>query len=100
MDYVKIVYSVILVIGAILIFVSMVSKKGDERKKFIHQKAQAYVFIVVIGKLILDVFQSIYVTVKGTLPVEVNHHSPLMSLTLILLVYLVTIIAYRKKYGD
>lgn len=62
MDWVKIVYSFILLVCGILIFVSSSSPKGDERKKFISKKAQSYAFVVVIGMLILEVIESIYRT--------------------------------------
>ena len=47
MDWVKIVYSFILLVCGILIFVTSSSRKGDERKKFISTKAQSYAFVVV-----------------------------------------------------
>ncbi|MGO5012925.1 hypothetical protein ACTQ5K_13815 [Niallia sp. Sow4_A1] len=65
MDWVKIVYSAILLVCGILIFIAPFSQKGDERRKFINTKAQSYVFIVVTGMLILEVAQSIYQTFQG-----------------------------------
>ncbi|MGE7602416.1 hypothetical protein ACQKL5_07870 [Peribacillus sp. NPDC097675] len=97
MDWVKLVYSIILLVCGIVILVASSSKKGDERRKFINTKAQSYVFIVVTVVLLLDVAESIYRTVQG------NTHdgiSPLVFLTLILIIYLLTLITYRKKYGD
>ncbi|MFB2346975.1 hypothetical protein [Priestia megaterium] len=41
MDWVRIVYSFILLVCGILIFVTSSSRKGDERKKFISTKAQS-----------------------------------------------------------
>lgn len=65
MDWVKIVYSFILLVCGLLIFVTSSSRKGDERKKFISTKAQSYAFVVVIGMLILEVIESIYRTFQG-----------------------------------
>jgi hypothetical protein len=100
MDWVKIVYSAILLVCGILIFIAPFSQKGDERRKFINTKAQSYVFIVVTGMLILEVAQSIYLTFQGNSYTNGNGISPIMFLTVILVIYLVTLLVYRKKYGD
>jgi hypothetical protein len=100
MDWVKIVYSVILIVCGILILVATYSKKADERRKFINAKAQSYVFIVVIGVLILEVAESIYLTIQGNTSYNGYGISPIMFLTLISIIYLVTLLIYRKKYGD
>jgi len=100
MDWVKLVYSVILLVCGILIFFASYSKKGDERRKFINAKAQSYSFIVVIGMLILEVAQSIYLTIQGNTSSNGYGISPLMFMTLISIIYLVTLLIYRKKYGD
>ncbi|MGG0187241.1 hypothetical protein [Bacillus rhizoplanae] len=100
MDWVKIVYSVILLVCGILIFVASFSQKGDERRKFINAKAQSYVFIVVVGMLILEVARSIYLTIQGNTSYNGNGISPIVFLTVISIIYLVTLLIYRKKYGD
>ncbi|WP_110926114.1 hypothetical protein [Bacillus massiliglaciei] len=104
MDWVKIVYGVILLVCGILIFVASFSKKGDERRNFINTKAQSYAFIVVIGMLILEVAQSIYQNIQGNSSYNDNGNgngiSPIMFLTVISVIYLVTLLIYRKKYGD
>ncbi|MFP7479495.1 hypothetical protein [Terribacillus saccharophilus] len=100
MDWVKIVYSAILLVCGILIFVATFSKKGDERRKFIKTKAQSYAFIIVIGMLILEVAQSIFLTIQGNTSYNGNGISPIVFLTVISIIYLVTLLIYRKKYGD
>jgi len=100
MDWVKLVYSVILLVCGIVIFVASSSRKGDERRKFIKTKAQSYAFIVVIGALILEVAQSIYQTIQGNASHDGIGISPIMFLTLISIIYLATLLIYRKKYGD
>ncbi|WP_053219967.1 hypothetical protein [Virgibacillus senegalensis] len=99
MDWVKMVYSIILLVCGILILVAAMSQKGDERRAFIKAKAQSYSFIVVMGMLILEVAQSIYLTYQGNASNGIGI-SPIMFLTLILIIYLVTLLIYRKKYGD
>ncbi|WP_117149193.1 hypothetical protein [Paraliobacillus zengyii] len=100
MDWVKIVYSVILLVCGILIFVAPFSQKGDERRNFIKTKAQSYAFIVVIGMLLLEVGESIYLTIQGNTSYNSNENSPIVLLTVISIIYLATLIFYRKKYGD
>jgi hypothetical protein len=100
MDWVKIVYSFILLVCGLSIFVTSSSRKGDERKKFISTKAQSYAFVVVIGMLILEVIESIYRTFQGKNSYDGIGISPLIFLTMISVVYLITFLTYRKKYGD
>ncbi|MBS4214160.1 hypothetical protein [Neobacillus rhizophilus] len=80
MDWVKIVYSVILLVCGILIFFGPFSQKGDDRRKFINAKAQSYSFIVVIGMLILEVAQSIYLAIQGNASYNGNGISPIVFL--------------------
>ncbi|MFJ6412909.1 hypothetical protein CHI12_07450 [Terribacillus saccharophilus] len=100
MDWVKLVYSLILLVCGIGIIVATFSKKDDERKKFIKMKAQSYAFTIVIGTLLLHVVETIYLTVQGNTYYNGNGISPLISLTLLLITYLITLLIYRKKYGD
>jgi hypothetical protein len=100
MDWVKIVYSVILLVCGILILVVASSRKGDERREYIKAKAQSYSFVVVIGVLILEVAQSIYLAFQENTTNNGYAISPIMFLTLILIIYLVTLLIYRKKFGD
>ncbi|WP_462411426.1 hypothetical protein [Neobacillus sp. Marseille-QA0830] len=100
MDWVKIVYSGILLVCGILMFFAPFSQKGDERRKFINTKAQSYAFIVVIGMLILEVAESIYLTIQGNTSYNGNGFSPISFLTVISIIYLVTLLFYRKRYGD
>ncbi|WP_226666262.1 hypothetical protein [Metabacillus litoralis] len=100
MDWVKLVYSVILLVCGILIFVASFSKKSDERRKFINTKAQSYAFIVVVGMLILEVVESIYLTIQGNTSYDGMGISPIVFLTVISIIYLITLLIYRKKFGD
>ena len=101
MDWVKLVYLGILFICGIFILVTSYSKKNDERRTFINRKAQSYSFIVVVGALLLHVGESMFYTVQGT---KTDTHivtlSPVIFLSLIAIVYVITLMAYRNKYGD
>ncbi|RWZ58678.1 hypothetical protein EQV77_06850 [Halobacillus fulvus] len=100
MDYVKIVYSVILLVSGILIFVAPMFQSGDERRQFIISKAHSYAFIVAVGILIFEVVESIYLTFEGNASYNGSGISPIMFLTVISIIYLTTLLIYRKKYGD
>ncbi|WGU99036.1 hypothetical protein QJS56_10625 [Bacillus altitudinis] len=100
MDVVKVVYSVILLVVGLFIFIAPMIQKGDERKRFIYSKAQSYAFMVVIGMLLLEVTQSIFLTIQGNHSDKGFGISPIMFLTVISVIYLVTLLIYRKKYGD
>ncbi|AHL71116.1 hypothetical protein NST15_06395 [Bacillus sp. FSL R5-0820] len=100
MDVVKVVYSVILLVVGLFIFIAPMIQKGDERKRFIYSKAQSYAFMVVIGMLLLEVAKSIFLTTQGNNSDKGFGISPIMFLTVISVIYLVTLLIYRKKYGD
>ncbi|WP_342462465.1 hypothetical protein [Bacillus sp. FSL R5-0286] len=100
MDVVKVVYSVILLVVGLFIFIAPMIQKGDERKRFIYSKAQSYAFMVVIGMLLLEVAESIFLTTQGNNAYKGFGISPIMFLTVISVIYLVTLLIYRKKYGD
>ncbi|ATH71900.1 hypothetical protein [Bacillus altitudinis] len=100
MDVVKVVYSVILLVVGLFIFIAPMIQKGDERKRFIYSKAQSYAFMVVIGMLLLEVAESIFLTTQVNNSDKGFGISPIMFLTVISVIYLVTLLIYRKKYGD
>jgi len=101
MDWVKLVYLGILLICGIFILITSFSKKNDERRKFINAKAQSYAFVIVVGALLLHVVESIFYTVQGT---KTDTHivtlSPVIFLSLVSIVYVITLLIYRDKYGD
>ena len=63
-------------------------------------KAQSYAFIVVTGMLILYVAESIYLTIQGRPSYTGIGISPIVFLSVVSVIYLVTLLIYRKKYGD
>lgn len=97
MDVVKVVYSVILLVVGLFIFIAPMIQKGDERKRFIYSKAQSYAFMVVIGMLLLEVAKSIFLTTQGNNSDKGFGISPIMFLTVISVIYLVTLLIYRKN---
>ena len=70
----------------------------DERKKYIQMKAQSYSFAVVIGMLVIELGESFYSAFWGH--DEYSGISPFTFLVTICLVYLVTLLIYKRKYGN
>lgn len=99
MDTVTLVYAVIVLLAGVVIFVMSLLKRNDERKKFINGKAQSYAFGVVVGILLFEVGQAIYFTLQGSTTSVGSGISPLMFLTVISVIYLLTLLVYRNKYG-
>ncbi|WP_244986934.1 hypothetical protein [Oceanobacillus caeni] len=64
MDWIVVVSFAALAICVILIVVTFASlpKMGDEGKNFIRMKAQSYAFTVVIGVVLIEIAESVYLT--------------------------------------
>ena len=73
------IFLLILIILDIAMIVSLL-RTGDERRQLIVWKASAFTLLVVVGTLVLDVVESI-VRVEA-------------------MVYLLTLLYYKKRYGD
>ena len=100
MDWFKLVYLVILLVCGILVFIAPFSKKGDERREYINAKARTYAFTVVIGMLTIDIARAIYLTIQGSTSYQSAGSSPISFLSVTLIIYLITVVVYGKKYGD
>ena len=90
---------IILAICLILILTTLVSlpKLGDERTIYIKMKAQSYTFTVVIGVLLLEIIESIYLTIWTDSSYEgIN---PFIFLPVISVVYLISLLSSKRKYG-
>ena len=90
---------IILAICLILIVTTLVSlpKLGDERTNYIKMKAQSYVFTVVIGVLLLEIIESIYLTAWTDSSYE--GMNPFSFLVTISVIYLISLLLSKKKYG-
>jgi len=90
---------IILAICLILIVTTLVSlpKLGDERTNYIKMKAQSYVFTVVIGVLLLEIIESIYLTAWTDSSYE--GMNPFSFLVTISVIYLISLLFSKKKYG-
>jgi len=85
----------ILGISAILIIVTLVSlpQLGDERKNLIKMKAQSYTFAVVMGYVLIQLFKNIYNGSNEGI-------NPFIFLITISIIYLISLLFVRKKYGS
>ena len=77
---------------AIAMVVSLM-KTGDERRQLIVWKSSSFTLLVVVGSLIIDIAQSI-VTVEA---MQIN---PFIKLSVTAMVYFLSLLYYRKRYGD
>ena len=68
-------------------------RTGDERRQLIVWKASAFTLLVVVGTLVLDVVESI-------VRVEAMLINPFIKLSVTAMVYLLTLLYYKKRYGD
>lgn len=98
MDWVKISYASILLLIGVFIFFAPFRKKSDERKEFIQTKAQSYAFVVLMGMLILDVGKSLFLLFTSDASYTLIN-PPIVLLTIISIIYLVTYLTYKNKYG-
>ena len=68
-------------------------KTGDERRQLIVWKSSAFTLLVVAVSLIIHIAQSI-VTVEA---MQIN---PFIKLSVTAMVYFLSLLYYRKRYGD
>ena len=98
--FILIIFFGILLLMVLLIGMLLYSlaKQGDERKNFIKAKAMSYTFAIIVGVLLIEIGMSIYiVSVKGQ---TVEGMSPFIFLVIISIVYLVTLLYNKRKYGN
>ena len=86
------IFLLILIILDIAMIVSLL-RTGDERRQLIVWKASAFTLLVVVGTLVLDVVESI-------VRVEAMLINPFIKLSVTAMVYLLTLLYYKKRYGD
>lgn len=99
MDWIVIVFFGLLAISVILIIMTLVSlpKLGDERKNLIKMKAQSYTFTIVIGYALIEFGRNIYRTTWGNGSYE--GMNPFTFLVAISVIYLISLLFTKKKYG-
>ena len=99
MDTAVLLFFAFLAICLLFIIMTLVTlpKLGDERKNFIKMKAQSYTFTVVVGIVLLEILELVYVTaIKDQRYEGMN---PFAFLTAISVIYLSSLLISKKKYG-
>ena len=86
------IFLLALIIIDILMIVSLL-KTGDERRQLIVWKASSFTLLVVVGSLVMDVVESI-------VRAEAMLINPFVKLSVTAMVYFLTLLFYRKRYGD
>ena len=85
------IFLLILIILDIAMIVSLL-RSGDERRQLIVWKASAFTLLVVVGTLVIDVVESV-------VRVEAMWINPFTKLSVTAMVYLLTLLHYKKRYG-
>lgn len=99
MDWIVILFLGLLAICVALIGFTLVTlpKLGDERKNLIQMKAQSYTFTIVIGYTLIKIGVNVYRTNWGNGSYEeINPFSFLIAISVI---YLISLLFTKKKYG-
>jgi hypothetical protein len=86
------IFLLVLIALDVLMIISLL-KTGDERRQLIVWKASTFTLLVVIGGLILDIVESIIRS-------EAMLINPFVKLSVTAMVYFLTLLYYKKKYGD
>lgn len=91
---------ILLLIFLILIVVMFVSlaKQGDERRRMIVQTTSANTFAVTVLYLLFCFIEGIVRSVAQGEPIE--KMNPIVTLTVISIIYSIELFYYKRKYGD
>lgn len=95
-----IIFYILLAIFTLAIVITLISlpQLGDERKNLIKMKAQSSTFAVIIVYVLLEFIENIYKGYWGNGSyVGIN---PLNFLIVFSIMYLVSLLFFKKKYGD
>lgn len=99
MDWIFIIFCLILIIFVVLIGITLVSlpKLGDERKNLIKMKAQSFTFTTIIGYALIEIGENIYRTTWGG--GSYQGINPFTFLVTFSIAYLLSLLFFKKKYG-
>lgn len=86
------VFLFVLIILDISMIVSLL-RTGDERRQLIVWKASTSTLLVVVGGLVIDIVESL---VRG----EAMLINPFIKLSVTAMVYLLTLLYYKRKHGN
>lgn len=95
MHHVRFIIFGIFLLALILLDLFMIVsllRTGDERRQLVVWKASAFTLLVVVGTLLIDVVESIVKT-------EAMMINPFIKLTTTAIVYFLSLLYYKKRYG-
>lgn len=87
---------ILLMIALVVNLLVSLTKKGDERKNHIRTKSMANAFMVLVGILLLDVIWTMFRMIIG----QAGTPYPFVYLFAVSLVFLISLVINKKKYGD
>lgn len=85
------IFFFVLILLDIAMIVSLL-RTGDERRQLIVWKTSSFTLLVVVGGLVIDIIESV---VKS----EAMLIHPFVKLSVTAMVYLLTLLYYRRKYS-
>lgn len=85
---------VVLFVFAVMDLVMIVSliKPGDERKQMMVWKASAYTLLVTVGSMLIDI---VVCGIRG----QASSSNSLILLEVTAIIYFISLLYFRKKYG-
>ena len=86
------IFLLTLIVLDISMIVSLL-RTGDERRQLIVWKASTYTLLVVVAGLVIDIVESL---VRG----EAMLINPFIKLSVTAMVYLLTLLYYKRKHGN
>ena len=86
------IFLLTLIVLDILMIVSLL-RTGDERRQLIVWKASTSTLLVVVGGLAIEIVESV-------VREEAMLINPFIKLSVTAMVYLLTLLYYKKRYGD
>ena len=86
------IFLLTLILLDILMIVSLF-RTGDERRQLIEWKASTFTLLIVVGSLVIDVVESI-------VRMEAMMVNPFIKLSVTAMVYFLTLLYYKQRYGD
>lgn len=96
MENIALVLFGIFLLTLIVLDISMIVslfKTGDERRRLIVWKASTFTLLVVVGGLVIDI-------VKSLVRSEAMLINPFIKLSVTAMVYLLTLLYYKRKHGN
>lgn len=91
-----IIFILVALISMIVFMLYSLAKQGDERKRLIKTKTMSTTFLWTIAILIEEVIRML---IKND-PNNPNITNPLLVLMTVSIIFFVSLIIYKKKYGD